>query len=85
MRIGIDVNNRSEADAARWALDNPVLKTVLLINALLQELEEPAERERALDMVQKIHEPQFLAAEVAKNNGRPEDAALRLRDGAGPD
>ena len=69
MRVGIDVNNRQEADAVQRSLEDPLLKTVLMINGLLNEIEDVRARERVLHLVNTVNEPQFTAPRVSGNGG----------------
>jgi hypothetical protein len=56
------------------------MKTVLLINGLLQELEDPRARERALHLVMVANEPQVSVH--SRGNG----SGLRIHDaGSSPE
>ena len=50
MRIAFDLNNRTEGDAVARSLGDPLLKTAMVINGMLEEL-EPRQRLRVLDLV----------------------------------
>ena len=75
MRVGIDVNNRQEADAVQRSLEDPLMKTVLMINGLLNEIEDVRARERVLHLVNTVNEPQFTAPRGGNGTlGRIHDA-----------
>ena len=51
MRVGIDVENRSKAEAVQRSLEDPLMKTVVIMNGLLQALGSAPARERALHLL----------------------------------
>lgn len=76
MRVGIDVENRSEAEAVQRSLEDPLMKTVVIMNGLLQALGSAPARERALHLLNTLNEPQFQQAPAGNNGdlGRLHDA-----------
>lgn len=80
MRVGIDLNNKQEADAVQRSLDDPLMKAAVVINGLLQALPTSTARSRVLTIVQTLNEPQLQSLP-----SMPTQTALRLRDGTSGD
>jgi len=59
MRAAIDVNNREEAHAVQRSIEDPLMRTVLIMNGLLQALETVQARELTLHLLNALNEPQF--------------------------
>ena len=51
MRVGLDLNNRQEADAITRSLEDPVIKAATVISGMLLELPTVAQRRAVISVV----------------------------------
>ena len=88
MKVSITVNNRSEAQAVRRAMDDPAVRAFVLVSGALLTLPSQAARARVLNHVYgMVHDPDYRVEEhvlaIVAEPSRP--AAGEVDDGADPD
>lgn len=76
MKRSIKVSSHSEGDALVRALDEPVLRTAMVVGGALAELPSVEQRRAVIS---------FVLTTLANDNGRPATpSTLRVHDGAAP-